>query len=72
LPWARDKEHLKMELKEVRCGQCNKLLAKGWAKEAEIELRCPRCGTFFLLRAMSPNSAPHAGQNGKYDGKQIR
>lgn len=58
-----------MELKELRCGHCNKLLAKGWAKEAEIELRCPRCRTFFFLRAVSPNPAPHAGQNGKSDGK---
>lgn len=30
-----------MKLKEVRCKQCNKLLAKA---KGIVEIKCPRCG----------------------------
>ncbi|WP_073020954.1 Com family DNA-binding transcriptional regulator [Halodesulfovibrio aestuarii] len=28
--------------KEIRCGNCNRLLAKGTA--TDLEIKCPRCG----------------------------
>ena len=45
----------------VRCGHCNKLLAKGRMEAGELELVCPRCKTRILLRASRPNTAPHDG-----------
>ena len=30
--------------KEIRCGHCNRLLAKGEA--LYLELKCPRCGAY--------------------------
>ncbi|MFA9394773.1 MAG: Com family DNA-binding transcriptional regulator [Halodesulfovibrio sp.] len=30
--------------KEIRCGNCNRLLAKGTA--TKLEIKCPRCGTY--------------------------
>ena len=52
----------KRELPEIRCPYCNKLIAKGEA--AELEFRCGRCKTFFILRATRPHSEPHDGQIG--------
>ena len=34
---------------EIRCSNCNKLLAKGTA--LELSIKCPRCGTFNTIRA---------------------
>ncbi|PJC11814.1 MAG: Com family DNA-binding transcriptional regulator [Comamonadaceae bacterium CG_4_9_14_0_8_um_filter_60_18] len=36
----------------IRCGSCNRLLAK--ADFRQIEIKCPRCGTLNLVRAESP------------------
>ena len=47
--------------KDVRCGNCNKLLAKGRMEAGEIELLCPRCKTRIILRASRPSQAPHDG-----------
>lgn len=41
------------ELPEIRCPECNKLVAKGVA--IDMQFRCPRCKTFFTLRAVRPN-----------------
>ena len=46
-----------MRDKEIRCGQCNKLLAKGWARDAHIVHKCPRCGAYNTLRALPPRAA---------------
>jgi phage FluMu protein Com len=43
------------DLHEVRCPQCDKLLARGDA--IEMQFKCPRCKTYFILRAVSPNQA---------------
>ena len=43
----------------LRCGKCNKLLAKGYIEAGEIELFCPRCKSRIVLRAVSPNLALH-------------
>ena len=48
----------------LRCGKCNKLLAKGHIEAGEIELHCPRCKSRIVLRAISPNAAPHDGLHG--------
>lgn len=48
----------------IRCGTCNKLLAKGHLEAGQIELLCPRCKTRILLRASSPRTAPHEGLHG--------
>lgn len=45
----------------LRCGKCNKLLAKGHLEAGEIELFCPRCKCRIVLRAASPNAAPRDG-----------
>lgn len=47
--------------KDVRCGNCNKLLAKGRMEAGEIELLCPRCKTRIILRASRSSQAPHDG-----------
>ena len=46
---------LLMEIKEIRCPHCNRLLAKGEA--LYLELKCPRCGAYTILRATSAKSA---------------
>ena len=46
---------------DVRCGNCNKLLAKGRMEAGEIELLCPRCKTRLTLRATRSSQAPHDG-----------
>ena len=46
---------LLMEMKEIRCPHCNRLLAKGEA--AYLELKCPRCGAYTILRASSAKPA---------------
>ena len=48
----------------IRCGTCNKLLAKGYLEAGQIELLCPRCKTRILLRASSPRTAPQDGLHG--------
>ena len=49
---------------EIRCGNCNKLLAIGAMQAGEIEILCSRCKTCNLLRAASPNLAPQDGLHG--------
>ena len=46
---------------DIRCGNCNRLLARGSMDAGEIELVCPRCKTRVILRAMCPNPAPQDG-----------
>lgn len=48
------KDSVNMELKEIRCRRCNKLLAK--ADAGELEIKCPRCGAYNILKAVSINS----------------
>ncbi|HCR11895.1 MAG TPA: Com family DNA-binding transcriptional regulator [Solidesulfovibrio sp.] len=49
-------------MREIRCGSCNRLLAKGEA--VELSIKCPRCGTMNLLRAASPGKEPHEAPSG--------
>jgi len=48
----------------VRCGHCDKLLAKGCLELGEIEFLCPRCKSRTVLRATRPNLAPQDGLYG--------
>ncbi len=41
-------------MREIRCGKCNRLLAKGEA--LNLAIKCPRCGTINHVRATSRNS----------------
>ena len=48
--------------REIRCGQCNRMLAKGMA--LDLSIICPRCGTINHVRDTIPSSEPHDGQIG--------
>jgi len=41
-----------VDIEEVRCGSCRKLLAKASCKR--IQIKCPRCGTLNDMRAVEP------------------
>lgn len=41
-------------MREIRCGKCNRLLAKGEA--LDLAIKCPRCGAINHVRATSLNS----------------
>ncbi|MCL2876918.1 MAG: Com family DNA-binding transcriptional regulator [Betaproteobacteria bacterium] len=41
-----------MKTVEIRCGQCSKKLAE--ADYRHLSIKCPRCGTFNVLKAASP------------------
>lgn len=56
-------------IQDIRCGNCNKLLARGSMDAGEIELVCPRCKTRLVLRASRPNLAP---QDGLYGDRHVR
>lgn len=49
---------------EIRCRDCNRLIARGTIEAGEIELHCPRCKTRLHLRASRPSQAPHDGLHG--------
>ncbi|MEA5089509.1 Com family DNA-binding transcriptional regulator [Solidesulfovibrio sp.] len=41
-------------MREIRCGQCSRLLAKGEA--LDLSIKCPRCGAInHVMRAESPS-----------------
>jgi len=42
----------KRSMQEIRCGNCNRLLAKGEA--LNLSIKCPKCGTLNHVRAASP------------------
>ena len=50
-----------VELKEIRCHKCGKLLAKG--EILVIELKCPRCKAYNFLRAVSARPEPRDGRS---------
>ncbi|QDL55948.1 Com family DNA-binding transcriptional regulator [Rhodoferax aquaticus] len=56
----------------IRCGQCQRKLAE--AQYTRLEIKCPRCGTLNILRAMSPPPARPGASNveGNYDQAQRR
>ncbi|WP_363323087.1 Com family DNA-binding transcriptional regulator [uncultured Bilophila sp.] len=42
---------------EIRCGHCNKMLAKGTA--LDLSIKCPRCGAINHVRATRPGTDGH-------------
>ncbi|WP_081602965.1 Com family DNA-binding transcriptional regulator [Desulfocurvibacter africanus] len=49
-------------MRELRCGKCDKLLAKGSA--VELVIKCPRCKTINHVRAKSPDHEGPEPRNG--------
>ena len=56
---------------DIRCGNCNRLLAKGAVEVGEIELLCPRCKTRSILRASRPNPALQDGLHGDRHARNV-
>ncbi len=50
---------------EIRCGNCNRLLARSSMEAGEVELFCPRCKIITIVRATRPEQAPHDGLCGE-------
>ena len=46
-----------MSLKEIRCGNCRRLLAKGEA--SDLTIKCPRCGAINHVRTTSSKPEGH-------------
>lgn len=62
--FKREQTH---EIGDLRCGNCQRLLARGHLEAGEIELSCPRCKNRIVLRATRPNLAPpQSGNDGLY------
>ena len=64
-------------MQEIRCN-CGRLLAK--AKFEQLEIKCPRCKTLIILKAIEPHTqapksanfeAKHDQTNHSVDGRQI-
>lgn len=50
-------------MEEIRCGECDKLLAKG--QVVDLTIKCPRCGTINHVRATSSDqkaAEPHTSE----------
>ena len=54
--------------KEIRCGVCNKMLAKGMA--LDLTIKCPRCGTMNHVRDAIPGSESPAGHR-SFDERKV-
>ncbi|WP_460032470.1 Com family DNA-binding transcriptional regulator [Megalodesulfovibrio paquesii] len=50
------------DMDQIRCGQCNKLLAKGEA--LNLAIKCPRCGAMNHVRAASPRQEAREAPTG--------
>lgn len=50
-------------MREIRCGECNRLLAKGEA--VDLAIKCPRCGCMNHVRGQIPN-----GEGTRAPGKE--
>ena len=44
---------------------CNRIIARGRLEIGVMELECPRCKKYTILRASRPNAAPHDGLLGE-------
>ncbi|WP_460030295.1 Com family DNA-binding transcriptional regulator [Megalodesulfovibrio paquesii] len=49
-------------MQDIRCGCCNKLLAKGEA--LNLAIKCPRCGAMNHVRAASPSPEAREAHQG--------
>ncbi|MBK5408998.1 Com family DNA-binding transcriptional regulator [Pseudomonas sp. TH34] len=49
-------------LKEIRCGNCNRLLARTGGF-TELQIKCSRCGTLNHVKATSLEQSPLSDTN---------
>ncbi|MCI3943452.1 Com family DNA-binding transcriptional regulator [Pseudomonas syringae] len=49
-------------LKDFRCGQCKKLLAR-MGDHTELQIKCSRCGTLNHVKATSHELSPLSDMN---------
>lgn len=49
--------------RQIRCGNCNKLLGKGTA--LDLAIKCPRCNCINHVRANSPDQENQESHDGK-------
>ncbi|WP_242003045.1 Com family DNA-binding transcriptional regulator [Vulcaniibacterium tengchongense] len=62
---------MRVVLLPVRCGECARLLAKA-AQFAELQIKCPRCGTLNHLKAASlPTDRRERYDEGSIDGEPV-
>jgi len=60
---------MRIALLPIRCGECARLLAKA-AHYAELQIKCPRCGTLNHLKAPSlPTDRRERFEEGSIDEK---
>ncbi|SNS21867.1 Mu-like prophage FluMu protein Com [Humidesulfovibrio mexicanus] len=48
-------------MQEIRCGKCNRLLAKGEA--LDLAIKCPRCGAINHVRDKIPDTEGQGASN---------
>lgn len=58
-------------LKDCRCGQCKKLLART-GEYTEFQIKCPRCGTLNHQKTTSPPRSPLSDMNAEISAPIIR
>nr|WP_235567269.1 Com family DNA-binding transcriptional regulator [Lysobacter sp. Root604] len=60
-----------MILLPIRCGECARLLAKA-ASYAELQIKCPRCGTLNHMKAASlPTDRQERFEEGSIDEEPV-
>ncbi|WP_325436895.1 Com family DNA-binding transcriptional regulator [Pseudomonas nitroreducens] len=53
---------------DIRCGHCNRLLARA-SGTFDVQIKCPRCRTLNHLKAKSlPTAAPKSAPDGGHHG----
>lgn len=52
--------------RELRCGNCRRLLARGEA--IDLTIKCPRCGTLNHVRGATPNAEGRRASTGDSHG----
>ncbi|MFK3910046.1 Com family DNA-binding transcriptional regulator [Pseudomonas monteilii] len=57
-------------LKDVRCGNCNRLLARA-AGVTQLQIKCSRCGILNHVRVSSPEPSPLSEMRAKSFAKVI-
>lgn len=66
---SRNQKALQM-LKDVRCGKCNRLLARA-AGVTQLQIKCSRCGALNHVRALSSELSPLSDMQAKSFAKVI-
>ncbi|MCG6573848.1 Com family DNA-binding transcriptional regulator [Pseudomonas sp. AF32] len=56
-------------LKDFRCGQCKRLLAR-MGEHTELQIKCSRCGTLNHVKALSLELSPLSDMNAQSSRKK--